>query len=522
MYTPHRPLHAAFRLIAVATVATILCTNCRKPATPPERFVETEERPLTYPDYTDITCPYNIAPLNFKVMNPGQECIAELTGRHGTLTASSGRDGALRFPAPEWHSVMESHKGDSLTVRLYVKDRSGWRRLRPYKLQVAAEPIDRFLTYRLIEPGYIAFKQMGIYQRDLTGFDVRTLYETPEKHCVNCHNYQGHGTGRMMLHVRGNNAGTLICDGKDIAKLKFPEQIPHGATYPAWHPERRWLVFSSNSTNQSFHINHPEKIEVQDMASDLIFYNHDTRTARYILRTDSVLETFPHWAPDGRRLYFTAAHVPDAARLTEEERTAYFLSHYKELRYDIMYMDFDTSTQTFGQPRTLVNCSKEGKSASVARVSPDGRYLLYTLADYGQFHIWHRSADLWICNLQDSVPDPRPLAEANSKEADSYHSWSSNGRWIVFSSRRDDGSYTRPYFAYFNRKGHACKPFMLPVENPDDHILLLKSYNVPELTRDAAIFDKKTMEQAVTGLAPETVGFEATHVLYSAPCQEHH
>ncbi len=77
------------------------------------------------------------------------------------------------------------------------------------------------------------------------------------------------------------------------------------------------------------------------------------------------------------------------------------------------------------------------------------------------------------------------LAEANSPTVDSYHTWSSNGRWIVFSTRRMDHNYTRPFIAYFDAEGHAHKAFCLPQHDPEHNILLLKSYNVPELTRDA-------------------------------------
>ncbi|MCD8318999.1 MAG: hypothetical protein LUC45_09305 [Paraprevotella sp.] len=490
-------------------------TACHSKPAVPDTFQKTEKKPLIFPDYTDITCPWNIAPLNFKVMNAGKRCVAEIQGRGTSYVVESDGEGNICFDSGEWRKILETHKGQSLTVTLYIDGKQGWRRLHPYTLQVAPEPIDSFLTYRLIEPGYVAFRRMGIYQRNLTDFDVKTLYENnaqyddKQNHCVNCHNYQNYGTKRMMLHVRANYAGTMVADGGRLEKVGFPkDSLPGGAVYPAWHPTRPWIMFSSNRTGQSFHINHPEKVEVEDMASDLIFYDHEKKTVRYILHTDSVLETFPHWHPGGRRLFYTAAYVPDMAALSPEDKEAYAIEHYKDLRYDIMYMDFDPDTQTFGPPHKLVDCSARGKSASEVRVSPDGRYLLYTLADYGQFHIWHQSVDLWAFDLQGDK-GAFPLQEANSPEADSYHSWSSNGRWIAFSSRRDDGNYTRVYITYFDRNGRARKAFMLPQADPGDNILLLKSYNVPELTREPVGFSREILEKAVRETQAETVRFES-------------
>lgn len=50
------------------------------------------------------------------------------------------------------------------------------------------------------------------------------------------------------------------------------------------------------------------------------------------------------------------------------------------------------------------------------------------------------------------------LKEVNSSDAESYHSWSSNSRWFVFSSRRDDGLYTRLYIAHASPDEQIGKP----------------------------------------------------------------
>jgi len=61
---------------------------------------------------------------------------------------------------------------------------------------------------------------------------------------------------------------------------------------------------------------------------------------------------------------------------------------------------------------------------------------------------------------------------------------SPDGRWIVFSSRRMDGLHTCLYFAYFDTAGRIHKPFVLPQKNPDFYRVFLKSYNVPEFINE--------------------------------------
>ncbi len=95
----------------------------------------------------------------------------------------------------------------------------------------------------------------------------------------------------------------------------------------------------------------------------------------------------------------------------------------------------------------------------------------------------------------------RPLSELNSDDTESYHSWSSNGRWVVFSSRRTDGIFTRPFFAHIDADGHAAsKPFELPMQDPDRHRQLLKSYNVPELMRGPVKLTPQQIADVLKGL----------------------
>ena len=471
-------------------VACLSFVGCKPSAVVPADAVAVNEQASVYPDYRDIVVPPNIAPLNILCRNAGDEFVACVEGSGQQVVAAAGKDEPLQFDSVEWKSLLSRSAGKDLAVQLYAKRDGAWVKFPSYSIHVASEPIDRYLSYRLIEPSYELYRQMGLYQRDLEGFDVQTIYENNRKfdegnnHCVNCHNYQNYSTKNMLFHVRASHGGTvLIRDGKVEKRTIKSDSILAGATYPSWHPTRNWVVFSSNLTGQAFHVIDHQKIEVVDYGSDLFFYDVDKAEVRSILRTKADLETFPCWSPDGSRLFYTSAHVPEFADKPDSVCRDIVASICKTIRYNVMSIPFNPLTHTFGAPQLEVDCAAMGKSASVPRVSPDGRYVLYALGDYGQFHVWHTSGDLWVKDL--TTGKAYPLTQANSPAAESYHTWSSNGRWIVFSSRRDDGSFTRPYIVYFDRNGQAHKAFLLPQLDPLQNIRLCKSYNVPELTRDA-------------------------------------
>ena len=78
----------------------------------------------------------------------------------------------------------------------------------------------------------------------------------------------------------------------------------------------------------------------------------------------------------------------------------------------------------------------------------------------------------------------------NSDDAESAHSWSSNSRWFVFGSRRDDGLYTRAYICHIDADGVCGKPFMLPQKSPRDfYDSSVRSYNVPEFVAGPVDFN---------------------------------
>ena len=116
---------------------------------------------------------------------------------------------------------------------------------------------------------------------------------------------------------------------------------------------------------------------------------------------------------------------------------------------------------------------------------------MYTQADFGYFTAWHPEADLWILDLQ--TGETWPMTEVNSKRSESLHNWSSNDHWFLFTSRRDDGLYTRIYFASFEN-GKATKPFLLPQRDPKEYYRLsMYSFNTPDFSSRRIQTDAREM-----------------------------
>ena len=460
----------ARHIMTVAVAALLL--SCGRGADEAARAVDA--LPPIYPDYAGVTVPCNIAPLNFKIR--GAERIrAEFVAGGEARFVAEGRKGAIEIPPKKWRALLADADVAEVRVSAWSAAEPEGVRYAPFRIIVSPEPIDERIAYRLIEPGYEGWLQMGIYQRDLTNFDEDVLVDNSVNStgCVNCHSFRDYSPDEMLFHARGKSGGTVFVRDGRMKKVDLASTPPlRQGVYPMWNPRGRYVAFSTNDTAQSFFGGHGQPVEVYDQSSDLMIY--DTETGRMLTDerffSDARWETFPAWSPDGATLYFCSAE-PRSMPLDRES-----------VRYDLLRAEFDFATGALGERvDTLYDSRTAGGSVSFPRVSPDGRYLMYTRADYGTFPVWHAEADLAVMDLCDgSEVDASAL---NSDEAESCHAWSSSGRWVVFASRREDGRYTRLYLASVSPDGEFGKPFLLPQRNPDQNAWRLKSYNVPEFVR---------------------------------------
>ena len=469
----------------LALVAPAACTpGGWKDATP------AAEALALYPDYTDIVIPGNIAPLNFNVLNDADACVAVLSGTDGELVL---RGPEVRIPEKKWRRLLDG--AGELRVRVFVRRQGRWQALPDTRWTVAPETIDRYVTYRLIEPGYSNYGDLVLRQRDLSSFREKDLYNNKlisgrtEQQCINCHSFQNYSAENFQFHARHTAGGTVVVTGDRGKKVAFKTgDLISNSVYPSWHPTEPLIAYSVNETSQEFFRKDRQKIEVYDSASDLILYDVEKEQVSYIVHDSLAYETFPYWAADGKTLYYASSYLPDWGANSSTNP----LQLTDRVRYNIFSIGFDPSTRTFGEPQLVFDAVSDGLSAVTPRPSPDGRFLLSGVGRFGSFHVWHESGDIYITDM--ATGETRPMDEINSDKAESFKAWSSNSRWIIFTSRRDDGSYTRLYLAYVDENGRGRKPFLLPQRDPEQNHRLFKSYNVPEFTVDAVRWSTKRLE----------------------------
>ncbi len=391
------------------------------------------------------------------------------------------------FPKKVWNRIKEA----SVDRDAWVEVR-GVRRGRPglvyvsekVRFRVAPYPADDFLVYRIVSPPFNPRKTPDTFVRDIRNFEERPFLLARRKYCFNCHTFsskQG-DEGMLAIQVRymaeGDYKLKVYLGIYDVAsrkgwKVRLPFSIQM-STFLSWSPDAEKLAFSAN---QQLVTLHPVVYETQfagEPTSDIAIYDL-SRNAAYLLPGASepdILEIYPRWTPTGDSLVFAAAPAG---------------LHPARVKYDLLAVPFNGGKG--GRPTPIPDASRNGKSNYYPRFSPDGKWFSFCRSDGGS--LIKSSSDIYI--MRSDLKGPAHRLECNvDYAADSWHSWSSNSKWLVFASKRDDGIYARLYFTYIDEEGHAHPAVRLPVKKPP-----LASYNIPEFVAHRPPIPERGLYQAI-------------------------
>ena len=467
--------HLFLSLCLCVSVSLLSCSSG------PDNPTLASQLPEIYPDYIGVTIPADIAPLNF---NFADEAIDRMD-----VIVKGNKGGELHvngewadFDIDEWHALTEQNQGGKLTVTVCTEKDGQWTQYKDFDIFVSDARLDDWgLTYRRIKPGYEVGGDIGIYQRELSSFDeyaIITETVVPGR-CFNCHTANRTNPNRLTMQMRGEGGGTMIQkDGHQMWVETKTDSTKAAGSYSYWHPQGDYVALAVNSVHQAFFTGTGQRIEVYHTFSNVEVL--DTRTNELILspllQTDD-LEIFPAFSHDGKWLYYSTSKP---CRVPAE---------YEKVKCSLCRIAFDAEKGVFGETvDTLLNGPATDKSYVLARPSYDGRWLMYCASSRDNFPVSQNDADLWLMDLK--TGENRELKELNTPQSESYHNWSENSRWLVFSSKREDGMYTKLYLATIDEQGRVSKPFLLPQRHPRKFYRdMMDAYNCPDFTKSKVELD---------------------------------
>ncbi len=465
----------------------LLVASCSRKPTDAQQL---SELPKIYPDYIGVTIPADIAPLNFAMADEQTTCIDVIVkGAEGGELHSNGEE--TDFDIDEWHALAEQNRGSKLSVTVCAEQQGQWKQYQAFDIFVSTDSLDDWgVTYRRISPGYEVGGNIGLYQRNIHTYDEYPilLESAVPGRCFNCHTPNRTDPRQLTMQIRGEGGGTMVqIDGEQRWLNTKTDSTKAAGSYAYWHPSGNYCAYATNTVHQSFFVGKGQRIEAYHEFSNIVVL--DVRSNELILSpqlmTTSHLEIFPAFSADGKSLYYSTS---DSCRVPAE---------YEKVKCSLCRISFDAEKGQFGEVvDTLLNGPMMDKSFTLARPSYDGRWLMYCQTSRSNFPVFHKDADLWLMDLQ--TGETRSIDEANSDDTDSYHNWSSNSHWFVFTSKREDGMYGRLYIAHIDADGKVGKPFLLPQRQPRKYYRdMMDSYNVPDFTKVKVDFNVREAHRQV-------------------------
>jgi tetratricopeptide (TPR) repeat protein len=130
-----------------------------------------------------------------------------------------------------------------------------------------------------------------------------------------------------------------------------------------------------------------------------------------------------------------------------------FVSGQRKFLFDLYRIAFNEGRG--GEPEPLRGASGNGKSNYFPKYSPDARWIVFCQAR--SFMLLQPDSQLYILPAEGG--EARRL-ECNTERMNSWHSWSPNGKWLVFSSKAYT-LYTQLMLTHVDDRGHTTPPVVL-------------------------------------------------------------
>lgn len=301
--------------------------------------------------------------------------------------------------------------------------------------------------------------------------------------CANCHSFSSTGKDMAMDVDYANDKGNYAISTTQKRTKLTPENIISWSHYNKKEKTQTFGLLAQISPDGRYAISTVRDRSIFVAKNDLkysqLFFPVKGILAVYDRKLDKFYElkgannkdyvqSNPVWSPDGKYIYFARAKAIYLPKLEQSRKVVLpismareFIDGEKDFKFDIYRIPFNNGIG--GKAEPLAGASGNGKSNFFPRVSPNGKWMVFTQSE--NFMLLQPDSKLYIMPASGGTPR---LMKCNNDEMNSWHSWSPNSKWLVFSSKQN-GVYTQLYLTHIDEKGN---------DSPAIHLENLSSSNL--------------------------------------------
>ncbi len=310
--------------------------------------------------------------------------------------------------------------------------------------------------------------------------------------CGNCHSFADNGSVLGLDVDYGNDKGAYAILPVSKNMVMNDEKIITWADYKREDGELTFGLLSRVSPTGRYVISTVKDrsvfVAMPDIAFSQLFFPikgilvvYDRETGKYAALPGAddpqYVQTNAVWSPDGKTIVFARAKAyrmqsidQQNNALVDEKDVPEFSVDRKPFRYDLYRIPFNDGKG--GTPEPLKGASGDGMSNFFPKFSPDGKWIIFCKAR--SYMLLQPDSELYIVPAQGG--EARRL-RYNTARMNSWHSWTSNSRWLVFSSKVNT-PYTQLFLTHIDEDGQDSPPVLLErFTSPD------RAANIPEFVK---------------------------------------
>ncbi len=438
-----------------------------------------------------ITYPFQSSVFPMDIISPTIRWTSDLENVEYTISISNAdtsiyfvyhtKKDNYRIPSQDWEK-MKQFPNDTIKIELFAHtNKDKYKSLAYDKVQfsISSDRVDAPIFFRTVTLpfGYAVEHletikwRLGYVSDELKPFTV--LENMPV--CGNCHSFSTDGKSMGMDVDYGNDKGSyaLFDIEKDVKLTK--DKIITWSDYKKGDGEQTFGLLSAVSPNGRYAISTLKDrsvfVKVDNLEYSqlffpikgiLVYYDRETKKFKPLKGADDkkFVNSNPTWSPDGDYLVFARSKyykLPEIEKskkaILPPELAQDFVDRKKLFKYDLYKVPFNEGLG--GKAEPIPGASKNGKSNYFPKISPDGKWLIFTQAK--SFMLLMPDSKLYLMPAEGGKP--RKM-KCNLSNMNSWHSWSPNGKWIVFASKHF-GPYTQLFVSHIDENGNDSPPVLL-------------------------------------------------------------
>ncbi len=401
------------------------------------------------------------------------------------------------MPTPEtWEQIKSISRGQAVTVTVagfHSADPSQSLSRGRFKFTTSDDPVGAPIFYRDVPLPFSHvlsnLESIRWHLGEVSSYDPPVLL-TGMKVCGNCHSFTADGKTLAMDVDYGNDKGSYVIAQIEDQTVLEKSNVISWSDYRRDDKEPTFGLLAQISPDGRYVISTVKDRSVFSPVDDLFYSQrffpvtgilvvYDRRTKEFFPLTGAddrqYVQSNPVWSPDGKTILFARSKCyklpnlkdPSSALVTREEVSEFFEGG-KKFRFDIYCIPFNDGKG--GTPAPLPGASDNEKSNYFPRFSPDGKWIVFCQSD--SFMLLRPDSTLYI--MPSAGGGPRRMRCNFSGKMNSWHSWSPNGKWLVFASKVG-GPFTQLWLTHIDSEGNDTPAVLLEHFTAAD-----RAANIPE------------------------------------------